>query len=105
MTKWLAGVIPGAIAAVIAALVSLPLKSPDDAILNPTARAYQKVSTHTFDEQRADGLEQLAALVLGTVVGVQVHAEFGAQLHAGGGGHVRGRDLEADLDGGPFVKP
>jgi polyisoprenoid-binding protein YceI len=34
MTKWLVGIIPAAIAAIVAALVSLPLKSPDDAILN-----------------------------------------------------------------------
>jgi hypothetical protein len=34
MTKWLVGIIPAAIATIVAALVSLPLKSPDDAILN-----------------------------------------------------------------------
>jgi polyisoprenoid-binding protein YceI len=34
MTKWLVGLIPAAVAAIVAALVSLPLNSPDDAILN-----------------------------------------------------------------------
>jgi polyisoprenoid-binding protein YceI len=34
MTKWLIGLIPGGVAALVAALVSLPLESPDDAVLN-----------------------------------------------------------------------
>jgi len=34
MTKWIVGIIPGAIAAIVASLVSLPLESPDDAFLN-----------------------------------------------------------------------
>jgi polyisoprenoid-binding protein YceI len=34
MSKWLVGLISGGVAAVVAALVSLPLESPDDAVLN-----------------------------------------------------------------------
>lgn len=34
MTKWLIGLVPAALAAVFASLVSLPLDSPDDALLN-----------------------------------------------------------------------
>ncbi len=34
MTKWFVGIIPGAIAAIVAAIISLPLESPDDAVLN-----------------------------------------------------------------------
>jgi polyisoprenoid-binding protein YceI len=34
MSKWVVGLISGGIAAIVAALVSLPLESPDDAVLN-----------------------------------------------------------------------
>jgi len=45
MSKWFAGIIPGAIAAIVAALVSLPLESPDDALLNSATVAVAALIT------------------------------------------------------------
>lgn len=59
MTKWLVGIIPAAIAAIVGALVSLPLKSPDDAVLN-------------------SGTVTIGALIAGLAIGT-AWAAFGAR--------------------------
>jgi polyisoprenoid-binding protein YceI len=66
MTKWLVGIIPAAIAAIVAALFSLPLKSSDDTVLN-------------------SGTVTIGALIAGLAIGA-AWAAFGARpaVYAGG---------------------